>query len=206
MKQLGDRKIKLKILFTGVGKSLLDLLGAHESAIRQLDTIMLPQLPWEARYEIVDTALKAFGLSVDQQVRLRIAAVSDGFPAYVHKLTEKILWVMFDAVEIVNKVTWDHYYQAVNLAIAESYASFTQKYEQVVNHRSDDYEEVLWSTADSEYLKRYLDEMYTSYEYIMDQRSGRLKLDYDKYCSHQGPEGERLWRNTDFGSYSSRHV
>ena len=52
-----------------------------------------------------------------------------------------------------------------------------------VNQRSDDYEEILWSTADSEYLLRYLKDMYSSYEYVMKQRTGRTALDYDKYCS-----------------------
>lgn len=183
VKQLGDRNVKLKIIFTGVGKSLIELLGAHESAIRQLDTIMLPQLPWEARYEIVDNALKSLGLEIDPDIRVRIAAVSDGFPSYVHKITEKILWAMFDDPNVVHTVSWNHYHQALNDAIAESYASFSQKYERVVNQRNDDYEEVLWSTADSEYLRRYLADMFASYEYIMNHRQGRPRLSYDKYCA-----------------------
>jgi hypothetical protein len=183
VKQLGDKKVKLKIIFTGVGKSLIDLLGAHESAIRQLDTIMLPQLPWDARYEIVDNALLALGLSIDPEIRVRIAAVSDGFPSYVHKITEKILWAMYDDPNIVQMVSWDHYHQALNNAIVESYASFSQKYERVVNQRADDYEEVLWSTADSEYLRRYLADMFASYEYIMKHRPDRSAMNYDKYCA-----------------------
>lgn len=183
VKQLGDRKVKIKIIFTGVGKSLLDLLGAHESAIRQLDTIMLPQLPWDARREIVDNALTSLGLTIDPEIRIRIAAVSDGFPSYVHKITEKILWAMYEDPDVVQEVSWNHYHQALNNAIAESYASFSQKYNRVVTQRTDDFEEVLWSTADSDYLLRYLADMYASYEHVMAHRSDRQALPYDKYCS-----------------------
>jgi len=42
-------------------------------------------------------------------------------------------------------------------------------YESAISQRSGDYEEVLWSTADSEWLDRYLKDMYSSYEYVMKQ-------------------------------------
>ena len=49
VKQLGDKKVNVTFLFTGVGKTLEEMLGAHPSAIRQLETIELPKLSWTAR-------------------------------------------------------------------------------------------------------------------------------------------------------------
>jgi hypothetical protein len=37
-------------------------------------------------------------------------------------------------------------------------------YELAVTQRTDDYEEVLWSTADGEFLQRFTDDMFASYE------------------------------------------
>ena len=183
VKQLGDRGIDVKIIFTGVGRSLQELLGAHASAIRQLDTILLPQLPWEGRFEIVRAALKEFDLEIDQEIVLRIAAVSDGFPSYVHKITEKMLWRVFEDDQVVREVTAEHYHRAINDTVSESYAMFSDLYDKIVNQRQDGWEEVLWSTADSDFLRRYLKDMYSSYEHIMERRMGHIPLDYGKYST-----------------------
>jgi len=150
LKHLGDKKIPIKFIFTGVAKSLSNLLGAHESAIRQLETIELPKLSWDARWDIVLHAAKYFGVSVDTNIYVRIAAVSDGYPYYVHLITEKLLWRLFDDREIVNEATKDHYNAALRDAIDSISAELKQPYELAVDQRSGDYEEVLWSTADSD--------------------------------------------------------
>jgi len=87
LKQLGDQSINLKFIFTGIGNSIDELVGAHPSAFRQLETVELPRLGWNARRAIVKRAVHAFGLSIDDDVNWRIAIVSDGFPYYVHLIT-----------------------------------------------------------------------------------------------------------------------
>lgn len=80
LKQLGDQSINLKFIFTGIGRTLEELLGAHQSAYRQLHTVELPRLGWDARRDIVTLAADVFDLEVDNDVNWRIAAVSDGYP------------------------------------------------------------------------------------------------------------------------------
>ncbi|MGX2031355.1 MULTISPECIES: AAA family ATPase [Methylocaldum] len=183
IKQLGDKKIPLKFIFTGVGKTLEELLGAHQSAYRQLQTIELPKLPWEARWEIVLHAARTFGIDVDRDVYIRIAQVSDGYPYYVHLITEKMLWRVYDEAKEVEKVTWEHYLPAIRDAIHSISAELKRPYELAVNQPSGDYEEVLWSTADSDMLLRYLKDMYSSYGKIMDQYTDKLRLDNGKYSA-----------------------
>ncbi len=183
VKHLGDKNVQIKFIFTGVAQSLEDILGAHQSAIRQFETIELPKLSWDARWDIVLAATNEFELGIDKEIYIRIAAVSDGYPYYVHLLTEKLLWKVFEDPNPVDQVTWDHYYEALRDAIESINAELKRPYEMAVNQRSEDYEEVLWSTADSDYLQRYLKDMYSSYEYVMKNRTGREKLDYDKYTS-----------------------
>jgi AAA ATPase-like protein len=183
LKHLGDKKVDIKFIFTGVARSLDELLGAHQSAIRQLETIELPRLSWDARWDIVLAAADTFGVQVNKEIYTRIAAVSDGFPYYVHLLTEKLLWCVFEDPELVSEVTRQHYHSALRIAIEGISAELKRPYEAAVNQRSGDYEEVLWSTADSEFLHRYVKDMYSSYEYVMKQLDDRERLDYDKYSA-----------------------
>jgi uncharacterized protein len=181
IKHLGDKKIHLKFIFTGVAASLDELLGAHQSAIRQLATIELGRLSWDARWDIALAVTRAFQLELPRDIYVRIAAVSDGFPYYVHLIIEKMLWRVWEDTADVETVTWEHYRDGLKDAIDSINAELRRPYELAVTQRTDDYEEVLWSTADGEYLKRFTDDMFDSYLYIMKQRAGRLPLSLDKF-------------------------
>ena len=183
IKQMGDKKVPLKMIFTGVASSLDSLLGAHQSAIRQLEGIELHKLSWDARWDIVIKAADTFGLAVDREIYIRIAAVCDGYPYYAHFITEKILWCVFDDPREVSHVGWDHYHAGLRIAIDGISAELKRPYQEAVNRRSTDYEEVLWATADSEYLQRFMKQMYASYEYIMRQRKNGVALTYDKFSA-----------------------
>lgn len=183
VKQLGDKGVNVTFFFTGVAPSLDLLLGAHPSAIRQFETIGLEKLNWTARWDITVNALGEFGVEIEDNIRTRIAAVSDGYPAYVHLITEKLLWRLWDAQEIVTNVEWEHYHGAIQDAIISVNAELKRPYEQAVNQRTEDFEEVLWATADSEYLDRELRQIFSSYAYVMRQRPGRVPMEYKQFTA-----------------------
>lgn len=114
---------------------------------------------------------------------MRIAAVSDGYPAYVHLITEKLLWRLWDAPGTVTNVDWEHYNGAIQDAIVSVNAELKRPYEQAVNQRTEDFEEVLWAAADSEYLDRDLRQIFSSYAYVMRQRPGRSAMDYKQFTA-----------------------
>lgn len=181
LKHIGDKKVGIKFIFTGVAKTLSEILSAHHSAIRQLETVELSRLSWEGRWEIIRNAINEFGLSIDREVEIRIAAISDGFPSYVHLLTEKILWAVFENPKVLTYIDQDHFQIGLTYAIASINAELRRPYELVMNRRSNELEEVLWSTADSEFLDRYLSDMYDSYNYVMKQIAGGEAVDYKKF-------------------------
>lgn len=183
VKQLGDKGVNVTFFFTGVAPTLDQLLGAHPSAIRQFETIELEKLNWTARWDITVNALGKFGVEIEDNIRTRIAAVSDGYPAYVHLITEKLLWRLWDAPEVVTNVEWAHYHGAIEDAIISVNAELKRPYEQAVNQRTEDFEEVLWATADSEYLDRDLKQIFSSYTYVMRQRPGRTALEYKQFTA-----------------------
>ncbi|WP_321862544.1 ATP-binding protein [Burkholderia cenocepacia] len=183
LKQLGDKKVALKFIFTGVGDSIEELLGAHPSAIRQLDTLELPKLSWDARWDIPRKVAETFGLTLDREIYIRIAAVSDGYPYYAHLITEKMMWDVFNDSHVIHAIEQRHYLGGLHSAIAGISAELQRPYMMALNQRSGDYEEILWSTADSEYLDRYLAQMFSSYEHIMRQRPQEEAIDYKKYAA-----------------------
>ena len=183
IKQIGDKRINIKIIFTGVAKTLDSLLGAHQSAIRQLETIELPKLSWDARWEIVSHAAKKFDLAVDHDMLVRIAAVSDGYPYYVHLITEKLLWRVYDSPQNTKAISWEHYHLALKDAIQSISAELKRPYELAINQRTDDFEEVLWATADSEWIHRYVKDMYSSYQHIAKTVGITQALDYSKFST-----------------------
>ena len=185
VKQLGDKKIGVTFFFTGVAKTLDELLGAHPSAIRQFETIELPKLSWTARWDIAKRTAEAFGLEIDDQVCVRIAAVSDGYPYYVHLITEKLMWRAFEDERLISTIDRELYHLALRDAIESINAELRRPYEMAVSQRSDDYQEIVWATADSEYLDRDLKQMYTSYTYLMKQQAlvGHRALTYEAFTA-----------------------
>ena len=166
LKQLGDQSVNLKFIFTGIGETLDELLGAHPSAFRQLETVQLFRLSWEGRREIVTSAAEAFGLSVDDNVSWRIAIVSDGFPYYVQLITEKMLWEAFADPVIVEQMGPQHYQLGLRKAIQSINAELKRPYERAVLHREQEFETVVWATADGEDLYRNLRDMHESYRVV----------------------------------------
>lgn len=181
LKQMGDQSINLKFFITGIGQSCEELLGAHQSAHRQLSTFELPRLDWEARREIVTEAAGAFGLEVNSDVNWRIAMISDGFPYYVHLIVEKMLWQAFGSPSECDTLSWQQFYDGLRVAIAETNAELRRPYEKAVLQRAAEYEDVVWSTADGEDLIRSTKDMLVSYKRIVQKREGRPVLESAKY-------------------------
>ncbi|GAC03797.1 AAA family ATPase [Paraglaciecola chathamensis] len=183
IKGLGDKKVSIKFIFTAVGQTLESILGANASTIRQLETIHLPRLSWDARWDIAINALHKFDVEIKEEIYIRLAAVSDGFPHYVHLITDKLLWILFDKETVVHEVTWDDYSHALDATIECIEADLARPYIKAVEHRADAYEEVLWSTSIVEWQGADLSSMYSEYENILNQRPNSTKLTYEQFCT-----------------------
>lgn len=173
LKQLGDQSVSLKFIFTGIGKTLDELLGAHPSAFRQLETVELSRLSWEGRREIVLRAAHAFDLNVDDDVNWRIAIVSDGFPYYVQLITEKMLWEAFSDPLNIEELGVRQYQLGLRKSIQSINAELKRPYEDAVIHREQIYENVVWATSDGENLDCQLKDMYESYKVILRKRESQ---------------------------------
>jgi hypothetical protein len=144
-------------------------MSAHESADRYFHTVALGQLPWEARFEIIDEAAHTLGVKIDTDSVIRIARISDGFPHYVHFISEKLFWRVFGARNdgvvtpgLFGEAMLDAS-SSMDMRLKGPYETATQKYH-------GDYEEVLWAAADGHELLKRSSDIHKSYLRIMSVR------------------------------------
>lgn len=169
LKQISDQHVEAIFIVCGIGTSTKTLMDAHGSADRYFHTEDLGQLPWEARYEIVETAAKALGIQIDENTVIRIARISDGFPHYVHLVSEKLFWRVFEAAN-GGVVTPELFGQAMGDAAGALDMKLRGPYEQATQKYQNDYETVLWACADGHELRRRSADIFKSYERIMRPR------------------------------------
>ena len=167
IKQCGDQSLPVKFIFCGIGSALSDLLDAHHSCYRYLTAVELERLGLHPRLEIIANAARAFGVQIEDTTAYRIAMISDGFPHYVHLITEKLLWQVFeDPVEVT--ITKPHHYtEAIEAAVLDIEPHLKAMYEKASLKYKADYESILWAIADDSLLKRRSTDIYTSYVRIM---------------------------------------
>lgn len=179
LKRLGDRGTDFKFILSGIGSSLHDLLGGHDSSIRQLHTIELDRLSWDARFEIIQDAAKGVGVTVSRDLCVRIAGISDGFPHYVHLLTEALLWRMFSDPQQVVDATTEHFQDALDEAVRSVAPHLKEPYFKATKRPSEDYRDVVWAVADAYDLQRYTGQIFKSYVRICSEL-GKEPLDRKK--------------------------
>ena len=190
LKQVGDRELSLKFIICGVGKALDELLEAHHSCFRYLESIKLQRLEWSARLDIIAEAAIAVGIDVDRDTQIRIAAISDGFPYYIHLICQKMFWAAFDSDSAV--VNYGHYNQAIDRAVESIEPELDRTYKKAIRKYNSDYEEVLWAAADHSDLERRSTDIWASYKRIaeelpesnLDRKKFNARLNALKQPSH----------------------
>ena len=179
IKQISDKRIPARFIFCGIGESVDALMSAHGSADRYFHTVSLGRLPYEAREEIVTYAADNLGISVDSSTMYRIAKISDGFPHYVHLISEKLFWRVFEARNdgMVTGALFENAMadasDAMEMKLKHPYETATRKY-------TNDYENVLFAVADGHELQRRSSVIYLSYVRIMESQ-GLSPLSREKF-------------------------
>jgi uncharacterized protein len=193
IKQLGDQSVPIRFIFCGVAESLNRLLGAHASAYRYIEAVEVPRLGHDARYEIIDGAALAFKIKIDERPRHRIAAISDGFPHYIHLVCEKLFWRMFYDAALTSIASAGQYQEAIAEAVIGIEPHLKATYEEATMKAASGYEDVLWAIADHADLIRSTEDIFNSYERLfgndeehLDRSKvvSRLSVLKEKACGH----------------------
>jgi len=181
VKQVSDKYVDACFIFCGIAESTDALMAAHASADRYFHAVNLGRLPWEARMEIVNSAAESLGISVDINTTYRIAAISDGFPFYVHFISEKLFWAVFEANNN-GEVTPELFELAMSEAANAMDMKLRGPWEKATQKYGDSSAAVLFAVADGHELRKRSADIYATYENIMRQLRQK-PLDRGKYNS-----------------------
>ncbi|WP_387692989.1 ATP-binding protein [Photorhabdus sp. RM71S] len=168
LKQLSDGEVKVKIIFTGIGQSVTDLIGGHLSSQRQLEQIELERLNWTGRKLIITSAFEYFNIDIPSDISDRICALSDGFPYYVHLMCNKLLHECFKSKDTITQVNKELFLASLNAAVMSVEESLKQSYDMATS-RDEHMHYILWAMAEGADLTRELDHIIASYVIVMNK-------------------------------------
>lgn len=197
LKQLGDKRSNVKFIFTGIAESYDELLMGHASSSRQIHELKLDPLHYSGCFAIIDRAFSEFGLVVPEDLRIRIAGISDGYPHYVHLICEKMLVLAYE--RNLETITNDLYLDGLNEAVTSVAQSLRGPYEKATLARDRHYSYILWAVADSRDLQRTISDIKASYESVIDQVSWRKKEDISLLGDDAFSRILRNFKSIDFG-------
>jgi hypothetical protein len=128
-------------------------------------------------------------------VNWRIAIVSDGFPHYVHLITEHMIWQAFDDDTDCEMLGIHHYQLGLRKAIQQINVELKRPYEKAVLHRNAEWEDIVWATADGEDLIRQSKDIQQSYLSIIERRKSPVVFENGKFA-----EALRRLRADNYGA------
>ncbi len=173
IKNIPQLEERVRFIFCGIGTTVDELIGAHPSAGRILETISLEKLHHNYLWDIINNVANKTGILVANEMFIRIGQISDGFPHYVHLIGESMFWSAFDDDQIVTAMAPRHFKAGIAGALARAEGVLRQQYQKATRKtkNTSDYEEALWSVADTTSDSRQLSEIYeSSYKRIMLKR------------------------------------
>jgi uncharacterized protein len=166
VKQVSDQEAPVQFIFCGVGSSLEELFAAHESSQRYFEGIPLPRLIFGSRYEIIERSANALGLEIPDNLKFRIAAISDGFPHYIHLICSNLYWEIFQDDAVLTEPTSEHYFEAIRASVASMEGKLRPGYDRAIARDDNNFELGLWAAADHSDLQRSIASIYDSYKRI----------------------------------------
>ena len=139
LKHLSNNPGNVTIIIVGVGDTLLDLFGKHESIVRCCEQIKMPRMSDKECFAILDDRLPRIRFEIDRDVRVKIVKMSQGLPGYVHLLGQLTLKRAIEAQRLMITV------QDLDDALSEALEKADH------NARSDYYKAVSSSAKDNKY-------------------------------------------------------
>lgn len=147
LKHLSNNPSKITIIIVGVGDTLLDLFGRHESIVRCCEQIKMPRMSDVECREIINERIPRIGFTIDNQVSDKIVKLSQGLPGYVHLLGQLVLRSAIERRQ--NAIDRDDLKIALSQALAKADHKARSDYYKAISSSATDnkYKEVLLACA-----------------------------------------------------------
>jgi hypothetical protein len=130
IKVLSDQAVRATVVPVGVASSVTDLIDHHPSIDRALVQVEMKRLPLAERRSIIDKGLSAAMMTIEPAPAERIALLSQGMPAVVHRLAQQ---AGLAAVATQSEVVTDaHVDAAVEIVVTDTNESASKAYHAAV--------------------------------------------------------------------------
>ena len=137
LKHYSNNPRNITIVIVGVGDTLLDLFGKHESIARCCEQIKMPRMSEDELREILTERIPKIGFKITTAVEKDIVKLSQGMPGYVHLLGQLAIKnailrqvrlierqdfdeALKQVLEKADHVTRNDYYKAVTSAASDN--------------------------------------------------------------------------------------
>jgi len=147
IKTLSDHSMNVTLLLVGVADSVEDLIAEHQSIERALVQVQMPRMSKNELSEIIDRGLAEIKLDIENEVKIRIAKLSQGLPHYTHLLA---LHAGQNAIDSNRKIiTNDDFRPAIERAVQKAQQTIKNIYYRAISSSRKDtlYAQVLLACA-----------------------------------------------------------
>ncbi len=147
LKSFSDNVSKITILLVGIGETVNELVGEHQSLERCLKQVQLPRMSKEELGEIIDFGFKEIGIRIEHGVRKKIIEFSSGFPHYTHLLSKFVAQIAVN--QKAKMAAHEHFDEAVKIAITNSQQQIRGDYQKAIisSKETAHFENVLFALA-----------------------------------------------------------
>ncbi|WP_162139225.1 AAA family ATPase [Pseudanabaena sp. PCC 6802] len=146
IKTLSDHLVDTTLILVGVADSVNELIAEHASIERSLVQVQMPRMSVSELYELLDKRFGLLKIEVPEQIKKRIAFLSQGLPSYTHLLA---LHASQKAIARSSKSIEDSDLDsAIRVAVDKAYQSILNAYHQATSSsRETIYAQVLLACA-----------------------------------------------------------
>lgn len=169
IKQIGDRRILLTLVFCGVAESFDDLLAGHESAYRYIEPVQLARLYLDDTMRILESGGAGLGVPIHPDHQLRAAQISDGFPHFAHLLGSSMMWEWYDDKTAANRIEPRHFEAGIIRAVTSTEKRLEDLYHSATRKYTGGWDYFLWATADHHDLIQSSSNIWESYCRIVNE-------------------------------------
>ncbi|HEY1801438.1 MAG TPA: AAA family ATPase, partial [Terriglobales bacterium] len=146
VKTLSDHSVNTTLIFVGVADSVEQLIAEHQSIDRALVQIQMPRMSSDELAEIVDKGLFKCEMTIDDEAKQRIAALSRGLPHNTHLLARHAALTAADNGRA--HITAEDLSQAIKDAVENQQQTTVSAYHKATHSpRKNLYKEVLLACA-----------------------------------------------------------
>lgn len=146
IKNISDSHGHVKFIIVGVSEDVTNLIGEHTSIRRNLKEVHISLMKNEELREIIEKGLDKLEITIENEAKESIVALSGGYPYYTHMLA---YYAAFTSISTgKDAIGMDDVYFAAKKAVEDSKEVIRQAFQlAILANQKNNYKEVLYACA-----------------------------------------------------------